>query len=55
MQATLPRARIGIATARSHPDMTPENWTRIADAALYKAKAAGRDQIRVIKDRAVSV
>lgn len=36
---------IGIATARSHPDMTPESWTNVADAALYKAKAAGRNQI----------
>ncbi|MDZ7907711.1 MAG: diguanylate cyclase [Gemmobacter sp.] len=41
-----PFVTISIATARRHPDMTPENWTRIADAALHKAKAAGRNQIR---------
>lgn len=36
-------ASFGVATSRAHPDIGSE--TLIADAALYRAKLAGRDRI----------
>ncbi len=37
---------IGVVAALSHHEVRPEDFVRAADAALYTAKAAGRNCIR---------
>jgi diguanylate cyclase (GGDEF)-like protein len=37
---------IGVVAALSHREVRPEDFVRAADAALYTAKAAGRNCVR---------
>jgi diguanylate cyclase (GGDEF)-like protein len=45
-QGGLPRTTVSVGLALARPDDTPESLLARADAALYEAKDAGRNQVR---------